>query len=77
MTNPNLIENLKPLTQGVPDLSTRPQSVPQLATSACSRDTISACSPARRDPIPFDSQHVHDPIAAFSRSRLVSASIRS
>ncbi|KAF3536437.1 hypothetical protein F2Q69_00024198 [Brassica cretica] len=33
--------------------------------------------PARRDPIPFDSQHVHYPIAACSRSRLVSASIRS
>ncbi|KAF2600552.1 hypothetical protein F2Q68_00011166 [Brassica cretica] len=33
--------------------------------------------PARRDPIPFDSQHVHDPIAACSRLRLVSASIRS
>ncbi|KAF3507910.1 hypothetical protein F2Q69_00006658 [Brassica cretica] len=29
------------------------------------------------DAIPFDSQHVHDPIAACSRSRLVSASIRS
>ncbi|KAF2594927.1 hypothetical protein F2Q70_00043929 [Brassica cretica] len=42
--NPNPIENLSPHIQGVPDLSTRPQFVPQLATSACSRDTISACS---------------------------------
>ncbi|KAF2570782.1 hypothetical protein F2Q70_00003310 [Brassica cretica] len=63
----NDFDSLEKLARDLsPFLSSRLQPV---------RETRS--QPARRDPIPFDSQHVHDPIAACSRSRLVSASIRS